>query len=77
MWRPSSQARRMPARTRSTIRFRSSSAMAPMMTTTSSSHRGQVFWLLRHLLKVVELGLRMLIESLSVTCFVVFAALHH
>ena len=33
MCRPSSRARRMPARTRSTIRLRSSSAMAPMITT--------------------------------------------
>jgi phospholipase C len=32
-WRPSSFARRIPARTRSTIRLRSSSAMPPMMTT--------------------------------------------
>jgi hypothetical protein len=35
MWRRSSFARRMPARTRSMIRLRSSSAMAPMMTTTA------------------------------------------
>ena len=35
MCRPSSWARRMPARTRSMIRLRSSSAMAPMMTTTA------------------------------------------
>ena len=33
MGRPSSLARRMPARTRSMIRLRSSSAIAPMMTT--------------------------------------------
>ena len=33
MCRPSRRARRMPARTRSTIRLRSSSAIAPMMTT--------------------------------------------
>ena len=32
---PSSLARLMPARTRSTIKLRSSSAMAPMMTTTA------------------------------------------
>ncbi len=32
---PSSRARRMPARTRSMMRLRSSSAMAPMMTTTA------------------------------------------
>ena len=32
---PSNRARRIPARTRSMIRFRSSSAMAPMMMTTA------------------------------------------
>src|ERR1700752_4718816 len=39
MCRPSSRARRMPARTRSMMRLRSSSAMAPMMTTTPPAQR--------------------------------------
>ena len=48
--RPSSLARRMPARTRSTIRLRSSSAMAPMMTTMARPSGPPVSIVLRKLM---------------------------